>query len=193
MKHTLKALIATGILMTFSITANADSDNHHGKKKGEKAQASHEMSQSVDTSSPELKRIKSLAGRWTSTTSMFGKKNQRVYTEYQVTSGGSAVLERIFPGTPHEMVSVYYDNDKGKLTMTHYCLLKNRPTLTLASTTDDSMTLRVTKVEGLKSKKDPKMGDLKFTFKDKDHLAVSCSGQGEKAKPMTMEYTRVKK
>lgn len=58
-----------------------------------------------DISSPELNRIKELAGRWTSTTSMFGKKDEQVFTEYSVTAGGSAVMEKIFPGTPNEMVN----------------------------------------------------------------------------------------
>ena len=64
-------------------------------------------------SSPELNRIKALAGRWTSTTSMFGNKDEKVFTAYAITAGGSAVVETIFPGTPNEMVSVYYDYDQG--------------------------------------------------------------------------------
>lgn len=144
-------------------------------------------------SSPELERIKSLAGRWSMVTSMFGKKNQRLFTEFKVTADGSAVLERIFPGTPYEMVSMYYDNDQGKLTMTHYCILHNRPTLTLASSTEDTITLRVTKVSGAKSKKGQSMGDIKFTFKDKNHLEEKCGHKGkEKPQPMTTEYTRVR-
>ncbi len=146
-----------------------------------------------DTSSPELQRIKSLAGRWTTVTSMFGKKNQRMYTEYKVTAGGSAVMERIFPGTPYEMVSMYYDDDHGKLAMTHYCIMRNRPTLKLASSTEDSITLHVDKVSGLKSKDDKSMGDLTLTFKDKNHISGTCSGKGEGNPPMTMEYTRVRK
>src|SRR3989338_5074087 len=95
------------------------------------SRAGGDMQLPPDNSSAELARIKSLAGRWTGVTSMFGKPDQRVYVEYEVTSGGSAVLERIFPGTPEEMISVYYDDNKGKLAMTHYCILRNRPTLKL--------------------------------------------------------------
>ncbi len=147
----------------------------------------------ADTSSPELQRIKALEGRWTSTTSMFGKPNEKVYTEYEVTAGGSAVLERIFPGTPNEMISVYYD-DNGKLAMTHYCIMRNRPTLKLASSTEDSLTMNVAKVDGLKSKKDPSMGSTKIHFIDKNTFESSCSGDGkEKSEPMTMRYTRVGK
>jgi len=147
-----------------------------------------------DKSSTELNRIKSLAGRWSSTTSMFGKPNEKVYTEFEVTAGGSAVLERIFPGTPHEMVSVYYDDEDGKLAMTHYCIMRNRPTLKLASSKGNTITMDVTKVEGLKSKDDPSMGPITLRFKDKDHFESTCQGRGkgsEKQGPMTMEYTRV--
>jgi hypothetical protein len=154
-----------------------------------------EMQIPPDSSSAELERIKSLAGRWTSTTSMFGKPNERVYTEFEVTAGGSAVLERIFPGTPNEMVSVYYDDDKGKLAMTHYCIMRNRPTLKLVSSDADTITMDVVKVDGLKSKNDPSMGAITLQFKDKNHFTSTCRGRGkdsEKQEPMTMEYTRVR-
>ncbi|MCB0311106.1 MAG: hypothetical protein KDD42_07715, partial [Bdellovibrionales bacterium] len=101
-----------------------------------------------DTSSQELNRIKSMAGRWESTTSMFGKENEKVYTEYSVSAGGSAVVETIFPGTPYEMVSVYYDDENGKLAMTHYCMMRNRPYFRLAKSTSDSIKLDVVKIEG---------------------------------------------
>jgi hypothetical protein len=156
----------------------------------------HEPEVPADTSSAELNRIKALEGRWWSTTSMFGKPNEKVFTEYEVTAGGSAVLERIFPGTPQEMVSVYYDDDKGKLAMTHYCIMRNRPTFKLAGSEGDTLTLDVAKVEGLKSKDDPSMGAMTLTFKDKDHFSSTCKSGGkdaEKHEPMTMEFTRVTK
>ncbi|MCB0360953.1 MAG: hypothetical protein KDD44_14995, partial [Bdellovibrionales bacterium] len=91
-----------------------------------------------DTSSAELNRIKALAGKWKTTTSMFGKENEEVFTEYKVTAGGSAVVETIFPGTPNEMVSVYYDDDAGKLAMTHYCMMRNRPQFSLVDSSNDT-------------------------------------------------------
>lgn len=149
-----------------------------------------------DNSSAELNRIKSLEGRWTSTTSMFGKENEKVYTEYQVTAGGAAVVETIFPGTPQEMMSVYYDDDKGKLAMTHYCMMRNRPTFKLVKSEGDTLVLDVTKVEGLKSKDDPSMGAMTLNFQDKDHFTSTCKGRGkgaEKEPAHTMEFTRVTK
>ena len=46
----------------------------------------------------------------------------------RLTAGGSAILEILFPGTDHEMVSVYHQ-DGAKLMLTHYCVLGNQPTM----------------------------------------------------------------
>ena len=148
-----------------------------------------------DTSSAELNRIKALAGRWTSTTSMFGKKDEQVFTEYAISAGGSAVVETIFPGTPNEMVSVYYDDDNGRLAMTHYCMMRNRPYFSLVESDKDKIKLDVTKVEGLKSEDDPSMGAITLNFEDKDHFTSTCGGRGKTEgdqAPMAMRYTRVK-
>ena len=149
----------------------------------------------ANVSSPELTRIKSLAGKWKSTTSMFGKKDEEVFTEYSVTAAGSAVLEKIFPGTPNEMISVYYDDDHGKLAMTHFCMMQNRPYFSLAKSEKDQIKLDVVKVEGLKSEDAPSMGAVTLNFEDNDHFSTTCEGRGkseEKHDPMTMRYTRVK-
>jgi hypothetical protein len=118
-----------------------------------------------------------------------------VFTKYTVTAGGSAVIEKIFPGTPNEMVSVYYDDDQGKLAMIHYCMMRNRPHFTLVESDKDTFKLDVTKVEGLKSKDDPSMGAITIHFEDKDHFSSTCESRGTtEGEPggMTMRYTRVK-
>jgi hypothetical protein len=191
MNKTYKVLVAAWFLMM------AAAPMVHADEKARASTAAEGLPPTPppDNSSAELNRIKALAGRWTSTTSMFGTPNQKVFTEYEVTAGGSAVLERIFPGTPQEMISVYYDDDKGHLAMTHYCIMRNRPTLKLASTNGDTIKMDVVKVEGLKAKDDPSMGNMTLTLKDKDHFTSTCSGRGkgsEKEEPHTMEFTRVK-
>ena len=179
MKRMFSLLFVLGILvMSLPVSAGADAKDVP-----------------PDTSSKELNQIKSLAGKWMSTTSMFGKPNEQVFTEYSVTSNGSAVLERIFPGTPHEMISVYYDDENGKLAMTHYCVMRNRPTLNLASSQGNTLIMDVVKVDGAKNPDDPSMGAVTLQFKDPDHFSTTCKGRGkgtEKEKPMTMDYTRVK-
>src|SRR6185436_6239467 len=88
--------------------------------------------------SPEFERMKSLAGTWKGKTDM-GQGPVEMTVEYRVISGGSAVEERIFEGTPREMVTIYHDKN-GKLALTHYCMLANRPAMLLESS--DGKTLR---------------------------------------------------
>jgi hypothetical protein len=52
--------------------------------------------------------------------------------EYRLVSGGSVIEERIFAGTPKEMVTMYHDQH-GKLALTHYCILGTRVPLTEAN------------------------------------------------------------
>jgi hypothetical protein len=71
-------------------------------------------------------RLKSLSGDWTGPKMMGHKLNQN----YRVIAGGSAVMETCFPGTPMEMVSLYYLKGD-KLVMQHYCMLANQPRMKL--------------------------------------------------------------
>jgi hypothetical protein len=79
--------------------------------------------------SAEFQKLKSLAGTWQGSTDM-GQGPMPITVQYRVTSGGSAVEERLFADTPMEMVTIYHDKD-GQLALTHYCSLCNRPSMTL--------------------------------------------------------------
>src|SRR6478609_3828908 len=73
--------------------------------------------------SAEFERMKTLVGTWTGKSDMGdGKGPIEMKIEYRVIAGGSVLEERIAPGTPMEMVSIYYDKN-GKLAMTHYCVM----------------------------------------------------------------------
>ncbi len=75
-----------------------------------------------------LERIKALAGEWRGrVVTPDGPPGAVVYT---VTAGGSAVEEKLFPGTPHEMISMYH-LDRGELVLTHYCAMGNQPRMRL--------------------------------------------------------------
>ena len=50
-----------------------------------------------------------------------GKDAHEATVTYKVTSGGSAVVETIGPGTEHEMVTVIHP-DGDDLMLTHYCM-----------------------------------------------------------------------
>ena len=80
-----------------------------------------------------FERLKSLAGEWIDADGALGMKDQVAVT-YRVTGAGSAVVETLFAGTPHEMVTVYH-RDGSDLVLTHYCAAGNQPRMR-AKTTD---------------------------------------------------------
>jgi len=114
-------------------------------------------------------RMKQLVGVWEGTSNM-GKEGQKVRVEYRLTAGGSALVETLFPGTPEEMISVYYDDNKGRLSMTHYCMLQNRPSMKLQKGSGDTLTLVYAEGSGIDPKKDAYMHGLTISFLDKDHI-----------------------
>lgn len=82
--------------------------------------------------SPELELLKKLAGSWVMAGAREGQEGMPTAAEYRVAANGSVVVERSFPDTPKEMISVYHDRG-GKLSMTHYCALANQPQMSLTS------------------------------------------------------------
>jgi Ni/Co efflux regulator RcnB len=118
--------------------------------------------------SKEFERMKSLAGVWEGTGKMHSDKDQKIEVDYDVTSGGSVVVEHLFPGTPHEMVSVYHD-EKGKLVMTHYCMMGNQPKMGLIKSSDNEIQLSLIPGGTVKNT-DTHMHSLALTFNGKNGL-----------------------
>jgi len=154
----------------------------------------HDMSKMPERKMPaEFVQLKSLAGTWTGKSKMHGDKGQNIKVVYSLTAGGSAILERLFPGTPGEMVSVYHVED-GKVCMTHYCALGNAPKMTLKGSTKDSLSFEMKGKDGIASEKEPHMHALTIAWKDKNHIATNwTSYQDGKASPCsTFNLTRKK-
>jgi hypothetical protein len=76
-----------------------------------------------------LETLKTLAGNWEGTAGD-GDQSFPAQVEYRIASGGTVVMETLFPGTPHEMISMYH-MDGDNLVMTHYCALGNQPRMRL--------------------------------------------------------------
>ncbi len=78
-----------------------------------------------------FQKLKGLSGDWSGPIgSATGPKGK---IRYEVISGGSVVMEVLFPGEPHEMRSMYH-LDQGELIMTHYCSGGNQPHMRLSKT-----------------------------------------------------------
>ena len=141
--------------------------------------------------SKEFERMKGLVGVWEGTSDM-PKEGPKVRVEYRLSSGGSAIVETLFPGTAEEMISVYYDN-KGQLTMTHYCALRNQPRMKLQ--TADGQSLHFVFVDGtnMDPMKDAHMHSLSISFVDKNHIIQKWTlfVDGKEKEKSVFELSRV--
>lgn len=72
--------------------------------------------------------LKGLAGEWKGT--IMEENGDPGAETYEVTAGGNLVLERMFPGTAHEMLNAYYLQGD-ELRVVHYCATGNRPEMKL--------------------------------------------------------------
>jgi hypothetical protein len=122
--------------------------------------------------SAEFEKMKSLIGTWKGKTDM-GQGPVDVTVTYKLLAGGSVLEEKIFEGTPHEMVSMYYDQT-GKLAMTHYCMFGNRPGMLLKSSDDKTIMLDFDKTCGIDAEKESHMHALTITFEDANTITSSC-------------------
>jgi hypothetical protein len=154
------------------------------------AMAEEAKAPAAKANSAEFERLKSLVGKWSGKVDM-GQGPVDMTAEYRVIAGGSVIEERVFPGTPMEMVSMYYDKD-GKLAMTHYCMLGNRPQMKLKSSDAKSITLDFDAGCGIDCKKETCMHGVKIEFVDADTITTSCQGVAE-GKEMPEHATTLKR
>ncbi|MCB1209353.1 MAG: hypothetical protein KDK97_08505 [Verrucomicrobiales bacterium] len=117
--------------------------------------------------SAAFERMKSLVGKWSAESPIMGKMN----TEFRLIAGDSVIEERFAEGTPMEMLSIYHDVN-GKLTMTHYCMLRNQPRMKLIKSTADSLTFDLAPTPGLNVAKDKHMHGATYTFIDANHFKL---------------------
>jgi len=122
--------------------------------------------------SAELERMKTLVGTWQGKTDM-GQGPVNMTVQYRLLAAGSVLEERVFAGTPNEMVTMYYDKD-GKLAMTHYCMFGNRPGMLLKSSDDKTLKFDFDQTCGINAAKESHMHALTITFDDADTITSSC-------------------
>jgi hypothetical protein len=139
-------------------------------------------------SSAAFDRLRSLAGTWETKTD---KGLFRV--NYEVISGGSAVVERVMVDkVPMETI---YHLDGARLLLTHYCMLGNQPRMEAREFDPETGELRFEflDVTNLSSPAAPHMHNAKFQFVDSDHLNADWElFEGGKYKSTEhFEYTRV--
>lgn len=142
--------------------------------------------------SKEFERLKALAGKWTGT--MKTEAGEIPFdAEYRLTSGGSVVEEKLFAGTPKEMVTMYHDKG-GKAALTHYCMLCNQPSMLLKESDEKSISFDFDPSSKIDVAKETHMHALKLNFVDADTLEHNWTlykeGKSEGAHSFTLKRAK---
>jgi len=157
----VRGLLVAGLLLALSTMSNAD----------DKAPAKLP----TPPSNAAMEKLKKLAGTWV-TVDKDGKPTEEIASIIKVTAGGSVVHETLFPGQPHEMVSVY-TVDGSDLLMTHYCVLGNQPRMKADSKSPaNQIIFKFAGGGNLDPKKDKHMHEATLTIVDENHLEVNGIG-----------------
>jgi len=113
-------------------------------------------------------KFKTLVGTWKGKAG-FGEDMSDTTVTYKLVGGGTTLVETLFEGTPHEMVSMYH-MDGDSFVMTHYCAAGNQPTFKYKSTqTERAYTLDFWKGSNMKES-DMHMHTVRFFFAEADHV-----------------------
>ena len=141
--------------------------------------------------SAQFERIKSLAGTWKGTHKE-GDKIKDMTVQFDVTANGSVVVEKMFPGTPMEMMTVYSENAQGKLEFTHYCTLGVHPRMELTQFDKNNFNFEFSKSNTI-GKNEAHMHSLTVVFKDANNFTENWTffQDGKKAKPTSFNFSRV--
>jgi hypothetical protein len=116
-----------------------------------------------------FEKLKTLVGEWQETSS----EKTPVRVSYQLTSGGSALMETIRAGKEGDMLTVYHrDNDS--LLMTHYCMVQNQPRMRARPKTTEIRELKFdfVDVSNLSTPDAAHMRGLLLTFEDANHITA---------------------
>jgi hypothetical protein len=122
--------------------------------------------------SPEFERMKTLVGSWQGTADM-GEGPIDLTVQYRLLAAGTVLEEKVFAGTPNEMTTMYYDQN-GKLAMTHYCMLGNRPGMVLKSADAKSLSFDFDGSCGVDPVKEAHMHALTISFDSANTITTSC-------------------
>ena len=142
--------------------------------------------------SEAFEQMKQLVGSWEGTIDM-GKGPEKITASYKLTSGGSAIIETVFEGEEHEMVTVYHDDSHKKLNMTHYCMLANQPKMTLKGTEKNALTFNLSEDADIDVAKDTHMNSLVIQWEDNDRMTQRWMQLelGKEKKVVEIAYKRI--
>ncbi|HZZ80226.1 MAG TPA: hypothetical protein VFE62_17055 [Gemmataceae bacterium] len=179
----VRRILACGMFLGLLVTLSLAS---HGGEKAIKLPPS--------PSNVNFDKMKKLVGTWV-VVGKDGKPTSEVMSVIKLTAGGSAVHETLFPGQPHEMVSVY-TVDGSDLFMTHYCVLGNQPRMKAdPKSPKNQIVFTFAGGANLDPKKDKHMHEAILTIVNDDMIELNGCGweNGAPAKEMCCGFKLARK
>jgi hypothetical protein len=138
---------------------------------------------------PAFELFRALAGDWVAAEDGEMFKKGDVVARYAVTAAGSAVVETVFPGSPHEMVTVYHA-DGSDLVLTHYCMEGNQPRMRAKNAKGPRLDFAFDGGIGIDPKKDRHMNSASVEFVGRDELQTVWT-EIEAGKPVFVAKSRL--
>jgi hypothetical protein len=111
--------------------------------------------------SPQFESMKTLVGTWEGKNNMGGKE-QVMQVTYALSSGGTVLVEKLMPGTPQEMMTVYA-NRGDQVAVTHYCIMGNQPEMKLKKADAGSFVFEMEGMKGISDKNELHMHAVTLT------------------------------
>ena len=136
----------------------------------------------------DFETLKKLVGTWEGKAKMHSDKEEDVTVVYELTSGGTAITEKLMPGTLNEMVSIYYKDGKS-LAMTHYCAKGNHPEMKLKKSSDTAISFEMVGVKGISSAKEAHMHAITLSMPDANTLKQDWVNFQDGKKNMTAIFS----
>ena len=120
-----------------------------------------------------FERMAALEGEWTGEGPADAPGPMTV--TYELTGGGSALVETLFANSPGEMVTIY-TIEEGALMLTHYCALGNQPRMRADPLQGDVLVFRFAGGANIDPARDDHMHDARYEFVAQDELLIEFTG-----------------
>ncbi len=121
-----------------------------------------------------FEKLKAMKGQWDADFDLDGTTDAKV--TYDLIASDSCVVERLFEGTPHSMVTVFH-MDGPRLLCTHYCAAGNQPRMEATEILPSTVSFKMIDVTNLASPGASRMDGVRFEFIDADHVTTEWSSR----------------
>ncbi len=139
-------------------------------------------------SNASFEQLKALAGEWEAD----GPGGSKMHEQITLTGGNAVLMENMFPGTDHAMITMYHPDGKN-LMATHYCAAGNQPRMRSSGLSADGKTLAFNFVDATHLKAgESHMHHIEIHLLDANHYDATWTSKGSQPEPpMTFHWTRV--